>query len=92
VNEAVPNNSSPTEGYSVDPATGVASATGLTDSHRTYASWCHWAPLIAQISVVASGGISFFVPSLVALAMWQIKNKDSQFIDDQGKEALNFQN
>ena len=91
MNEAVPNNSSPAEGYSADPATGAAFATGLTDNHRIYASWCHWAPLIAQISVIASGGISFFVPSLVALAMWQIKNKDSQFIDDQGKEALNFQ-
>ena len=91
MNEAVPNNPSPAEGYSVDPATGAASATGLTDSHRTYASWCHFGPTIAAASVIFSSGITFIIPPLVALALWQIKNSDSQFIDDQGKEALNFQ-
>lgn len=35
--------------------------------------------------------MTFIVPPLVALALWQIKNSDSQFIDDHGKEALNFQ-
>ena len=75
----------------VDPATGEVHAVGLSDGHRVYASWCHWAPMIAWISVAASSGVAFFVPPLVALAMWQIKKDESPFIDDQGKEALNFQ-
>lgn len=97
MNTAIPNNSSPAEaenrmeGYDVDRSSGQAVATGLTESQRSYASWCHWAPLIANVSVIASSGITFIVPPLVALAMWQIKNNESTFIDDQGKEALNFQ-
>ncbi|GAB5497363.1 MAG: hypothetical protein Phyf2KO_24430 [Phycisphaerales bacterium] len=79
------------EGYSVDSRSGVATATGLSDTNRAYASWCHWGPLIASVSVIFTEGITFIIPPLVALAMWQIKNNDSQFIDDQGKEALNFQ-
>lgn len=79
------------EGYTIDPATGRAKAMGLTESHRLYASWCHWGPTIAGVSVMATSGITFIIPPLVALALWQIKNSESQFIDDHGKEALNFQ-
>ncbi len=79
------------EGYTVDPATGRAKAMGLTESHRLYASWCHWGPTIAGVSVMATSGITFIIPPLIALALWQIKNSESQFIDDHGKEALNFQ-
>jgi len=79
------------EGYAVDASTGRAKATGLTDMHRSYAAWCHFGPTIAAVSVIFSSGITFIIPPLVALAMWQIKNSDSQFIDDHGKEALNFQ-
>lgn len=79
------------EGYSVDSFSGVAVATGLSDTNRAYASWCHWGPLIASVSVIFTQGVTFIIPPLVALAMWQIKNNDSIFIDDQGKEALNFQ-
>ncbi len=79
------------EGYAVDSSTGRAKATGLTDAHRSYAAWCHFGPTIAAASVIFSSGITFIIPPLVALAMWQIKNSDSQFIDDHGKEALNFQ-
>lgn len=79
------------EGYTVDPVSGRAKATGLTDGHRSYAAWCHFGPLIAGISVMATSGITFVIPPLVALALWQIKSSDSQFIDDHGKEALNFQ-
>ncbi len=80
-----------TEGFAVDPQTGRASATGLTEGHRSYASWCHFGPTIAAVSVMATSGITFIIPPLVALALWQIKNSESDFIDDHGKEALNFQ-
>jgi len=88
-----PNNQahSAPEGYTVDPDTGRAVATGLTKEHRQYAAWCHFGPTIAAVTVMASSGITFVIPPLVALALWQIKNSDSQFIDDHGREALNFQ-
>lgn len=83
--------SSAPEGYTVDPVTGHAKATGLTEANRMYASWCHWGPTIAGVSVMATSGVTFIIPPLVALALWQIKNSESQFIDDHGREALNFQ-
>ncbi|MFI4894661.1 MAG: DUF4870 domain-containing protein [Phycisphaerales bacterium JB058] len=79
------------EGYTVDPMSGRAKATGLTEGHRVYASWCHFGPTIAATTAIFTSGVTFIVPPLVALALWQIKNSDSQFIDDHGKEALNFQ-
>ena len=30
-------------------------------------------------------------PLQIAIAMWQIKKKDSPFVDDHGREAVNFQ-
>lgn len=91
MNESNPKNPGPAEGYSIDPSSGRLYATGLSDGFRSYAAWCHFAPLIAAISVIFSSGATFVIPPLVALAMWQIKNDESAFIDDQGKEALNFQ-
>ncbi|MEL7485535.1 MAG: DUF4870 domain-containing protein [Planctomycetota bacterium] len=72
-------------------ANGRLKAVDLPHDQRVYASWIHWASLIAWASVPASGGVSFAIPALVALAMWQIRNRDSEFIDDHGREALNFQ-
>lgn len=79
------------EGYTVSPVSGRAVATGLTESNRIYAAWCHFGPTIAAASVIFTSGVTFIIPPLVALALWQIKNNESQFIDDHGKEALNFQ-
>lgn len=72
-------------------ANGRLKSVDLPDDQRVYASWCHWGPLIAAVSVIASSGITFIVPPLVALALWQIRNNDSEFIDDHGREAMNFQ-
>ncbi len=67
-------------------------AVDLPDDQRIYASWIHFGSLIAWASsVFFSSGIAFVVPPLVALAMWQIRKADSEFIDDHGREALNFQ-
>lgn len=78
-------------GYEVDPASGVARALNLPDDQRTYAAWIHWGSCIAMASVIFSSGVAFIVPPLVALAMWQIRKADHVFIDDHGREALNFQ-
>jgi uncharacterized Tic20 family protein len=55
----------------------------LTSDERTWASLAHIAGLIAGWL----GGLSFLGP----LVIWLIKKDQSQFVDDQAKEALNFQ-
>ena len=61
------------------------------DWERTWAMWCHLGPLIAGIGVLVSSGIAFFVPALVALVLWLLRKDESPFIDDHGREAVNFQ-
>ncbi|MEM9662401.1 MAG: DUF4870 domain-containing protein [Planctomycetota bacterium] len=72
-------------------ANGRLRAVDLPNDQRVYASWVHWASLIAWIIVPASSGIGLAAPPLVAFAMWQIRKADSEFIDDHGREAVNFQ-
>ena len=61
------------------------------DWERSYAMWCHLGPLLAGIVMVATNGVGFFVPGLVALILWLVKRGDSPFVDDHGREAVNFQ-
>ncbi|MEM9166763.1 MAG: DUF4870 domain-containing protein [Planctomycetota bacterium] len=89
--DVMPGERSERASYEVDSAKGVARAVDLAEDQRAYASWIHWGSLIALGSVIFSTGIAFFVPLLVALAMWQIRRNDHPFIDDHGREALNFQ-
>ncbi len=54
---------------------------------RTWAMWCHLAGLgwlLWWLAPVIGGVIG-------ALVVWQVKRDKDAFIDDQGKEALNFQ-
>ena len=69
---------------------GRAYDPNVDDKTCSYALWIHVAALIAQIATVSSGGIAFFIPCLVAALMWQIR-KDDPYIDDHGREAVNFQ-
>lgn len=55
---------------------------------RTYATFIHLAPMIAHLLGLGTG--LFGVAALIALAMWRIRAKDSAFLDDHGKETLNF--
>lgn len=50
---------------------------------RNWAMICHLAAL--------SGYLIPFGNILVPLVIWAVKKEDSPFIDDQGKEVLNFQ-
>jgi uncharacterized Tic20 family protein len=52
-----------------------------TEGERTYAMFTHLA-LIA---------IHFGVPLIPTLVMWLIRREKSPFIDDHGREAMNFQ-
>ena len=58
---------------------------------RTYAMWIHIGPGIAWLSAVFSGGVAFFIPGMVACILWLIRRHDSPFLDDHGRQALNFQ-
>ena len=51
---------------------------------RMWAMICHLAGL-AGIILPAAGNI------VAPLIIWQIKKEDNQFVDEQGKEAVNFQ-
>lgn len=57
---------------------------------RTYAMWTHIGGLIACVLAVATAGIGFWGPPLFALVMWLGKRERSAFIDDHGRESLNF--
>ncbi|NQU44100.1 DUF4870 domain-containing protein [bacterium] len=37
------------------------------------------------------GGFLFFIPFLVPLVIWLLKRDEFSYVDQQGKEALNFQ-
>lgn len=60
-------------------------------AERTYAMWIHLGGLIASFAAVATQGIGFWVPPVVVLTMWLIKRHESPFLDDHGREAMNFQ-
>jgi len=51
---------------------------------RTWATICHLSALLMLVGVPA-GNI------LGPLVIWLVKRKEYEFVDDQGKEALNFQ-
>ncbi len=55
----------------------------VTDDERTYAMWMHLA-LLAHIV------LSIFA-IIIPIAMWATKKDDSPFLDDHGREAVNFQ-
>jgi len=56
---------------------------GPSKSERQWAMGCHLAALT---------GFAFPLASVVApLVVWLVKREDGAFIDDQGKESLNFQ-
>ena len=52
-----------------------------TKSERTYATFMH-------LSLILSFAIPIVVPALI---MWVIRREDSPFLDDHGREVVNFQ-
>lgn len=60
------------------------STTAVAREARKWATICHLSALIGLLG----NGIGFLVGPLV---VWLIKRDDAPFIDDQGKEAVNFQ-
>ena len=60
------------------------SADGLSKDVRNWAMLCHLSALVGLLG----NGIGFFLGPLI---VWLIKKEEHPFIDDQGKEAVNFQ-
>jgi uncharacterized protein len=58
---------------------------------RTYAMWIHLAGLIGGIAAALSAGVSLPMALLAVLILWLIKRDQSPFVDDHGREAVNFQ-
>jgi uncharacterized Tic20 family protein len=65
----------------------VAAAVEVSRDARTWGMWCHLAGLAWMLVWIVPiiGGV------VGALVVWQIKRDDDPFIDEQGREALNFQ-
>ncbi len=59
---------------------------GAGESERTYAIFLHLVGLISMLEWVTS-----VVALIITGVMWAIRRKDSAFLDDHGREALNFQ-
>jgi len=59
-----------------------------SSSERTYALMTHLSPLFGYFALVGHiPGLSILFP----LILWQVRKKDSPFLDDHGREAVNFQ-
>ena len=55
----------------------------VSDDHRTYA-------LLMHLSLVAHAFLPY-ISILIPIIMWQTKKSESRFINDHGKESVNFQ-
>ena len=58
---------------------------------RLWAMLCHLAALAGIFSYIGFGVVLPFANVLGPLIIWLIKRNESSFVDDQGREALNFQ-
>lgn len=58
-----------------------------SSSERTYALMTHLSPVFGYFALVGHvPGLSILLP----LILWQVRKKDSPFLDDHGREAVNF--
>lgn len=53
--------------------------------------WTHLAGLIGGVAAALSVGLSLPIALLAVLILWLLKREQSPFVDDHGREALNFQ-
>lgn len=57
---------------------------GVTDSERQYTVMTHLMGLLSLLDMTIIGPIVVFV-------LWRVRCRESDFIDDHGREAVNFQ-
>lgn len=75
------NPSEPTSPQTPPVTPTPAASAPSAEWERTYALFIHLTLLL----------VHFAVPVIPALVMWLIKRDQSHFVDDHGKEAVNFQ-
>ena len=63
------------------------SASGMPAEHRQWAMFAHLSALTGGLLTRPAGGWGCFIGPLV---IWLIKKETMPFVDDQAKEALNF--
>ena len=61
--------------------------TGGQSINKTARNWAMACHMIALVGLLGNG-IGFFLGPLI---LWLVKREDDPFIDEQGKEAVNFQ-
>lgn len=66
------------------PPPQAPSNSGSTQEERQWAMFAHLSSLLGAL---VTGGLGVFIGPLV---IWLIKKETMPFVDDQGKEALNF--
>jgi uncharacterized protein len=72
-------------GYSTVTPHSAVSDEHADSGERTYALFNH---LIGMMSIFDVIGLMSIIGTLI---MWQIRKSDSPFLDDHGREAMNFQ-
>ena len=73
-------NTGQTESVQAEPIAGQ-----INRDARMWAMFCHLAGLAGYVIPIIISGI------IAPLVIWQIKKEDDPFIDQNGKEAVNFQ-
>ena len=69
------------------PPPGGPQGPGPSQEERQWAMFAHLSALLGGILTGAFGGLGVFIGPLV---IWLMKKETMPFVDDQGKEALNF--
>ena len=72
------------DAFSPPPAPSVA---GISAEERQWAMFAHLSALLGGLLTSVVGGWGTFVGPLI---IWLVKKETMPFVDDQGKEALNF--
>lgn len=67
----------------VPPVTEAGGDTGIPAEERQWAMFAH----LAALTGLVTGGLGCFLGPLV---VWLVKRETMPFVNDQGKEALNF--
>src|SRR5438552_2059878 len=70
-------------GTPVDPVAAAQVPSELTSEEKMWAMFCHLSTLLSYFAA----GMTFIGP----LVCWLMKKDTSRFVDENGKEALNFQ-
>ena len=78
-----PPHTSPADTPLTAPPANGGSGLAVSQEDRTMGMACHLSAFAGLL--IPFGNI------IGPLIVWQVKKKDSAFVDDQGKEALNFQ-